>query len=227
MLDPAGAMLADRERVDTPAAPTPAGLVDALVRLVRPLPAFDRVSIGFPGVVRDGRVLTAPHFGDDGWRGFPLAQVLGERLGGKPARLLNDAEVQGYGVIAGRGLELVLTLGTGLGSALFRDGPNGPGLTSTLAAFATPADAVRALARMRAAAARCGRSGSDPAIRATAPTTGGFAFELTFGRGSREERGTLLAGQRGRFVTTVLMVGTAAADLDLAPDVVTTVLGRV
>ena len=122
VLDPAGAMLADRERVDTPAAPTPAGLVDALVRLVRPLPAFDRVSIGFPGVVRDGRVLTAPHFGDDGWRGFPLAQVLGERLGGKPARLLNDAEVQGYGVIAGRGLELVLTLGTGLGSALFRDG---------------------------------------------------------------------------------------------------------
>lgn len=122
VLDPDGAMLAGRVRVDTPDAPSPGQLVDALVALVQPLPSFDRISIGFPGVVRDNRVLTAPHFGGDAWRGFPLAQRLGQRLGDKPARLLNDAEVQGYGVIAGQGLELVLTLGTGLGSALFRDG---------------------------------------------------------------------------------------------------------
>lgn len=122
VLDAAGHMRGERVRVPTPASPAPDALVDTLVQLVEGLPAFDRLSIGFPGVVRDGAVLTAPHFGTADWRGFPLAERLAQRLGGVPARLLNDAEVQGFGVIAGRGLELVLTLGTGLGSALFRDG---------------------------------------------------------------------------------------------------------
>lgn len=122
VLGPDGAMLSSRVRVDTPDAPSPDELVDALVALVLPLPSFDRISIGFPGVVRDNRVLTAPHFGNQAWKHFPLAERLGQRLGDKPVRLLNDAEVQGYGVIAGQGLELVLTLGTGLGSALFRNG---------------------------------------------------------------------------------------------------------
>lgn len=122
LLDEAGAMLGDRLRVPTPEGISPQGMVDALADLVAPLPAFDRVSIGFPGVVRQGRVVTAPHFGNEPWRDFPLADALGRRLGDKPVRLLNDADVQGYGVIRGEGLELVLTLGTGLGSALFRDG---------------------------------------------------------------------------------------------------------
>lgn len=121
-LDDVGQLLTERRRVATPDAPTPEQLVDALVGLVQPLPAFDRIAIGFPGVVRGNRVLTAPHFGHTSWQGFPLADALSERLGGKPARLLNDAEVQGYGVICGSGLELVLTLGTGVGSSLFRDG---------------------------------------------------------------------------------------------------------
>lgn len=122
VLDDTGQLLTERRRVPTPDAPTPEQLVDALVALAQPLPAFDRISIGFPGVVRDNRVLTAPHFGNAAWQGFALADRLSERLGSKPTRLLNDAEVQGYGVICGQGLELVLTLGTGLGSALFRDG---------------------------------------------------------------------------------------------------------
>lgn len=122
LLDESGAMLGDRVRVLTPKGVSPEGMVDALAALVAPLPAFDRVSIGFPGVVRHGRVVTAPHFGNEPWRDFPLADTLGRRLGGKPVRLLNDADVQGYGVIRGEGLELVLTLGTGMGSALFRDG---------------------------------------------------------------------------------------------------------
>ncbi|MFK2903843.1 ROK family protein [Dyella ginsengisoli] len=122
LLDQDGAMLGDRVRVPTPEGVSPEGMVDALAALVAPLSAFDRVSIGFPGVVRHGRVLTAPHFGNKPWRDFPLAEALGRRLGGKPVRLLNDADVQGYGVVRGEGLELVLTLGTGMGSALFRDG---------------------------------------------------------------------------------------------------------
>ncbi len=121
VLDRAGKMLVPRVRVETPDPCTPEILLNALVDLVAPLPRFDRISVGFPGVVRDGRALTAPHFETDAWRDFPLAQALSERLG-KPVRLLNDAEVQGLGIIKGHGLELVLTLGTGAGTALFRDG---------------------------------------------------------------------------------------------------------
>ena len=121
VLDRAGKMLAPRVRVETPDPCTPKILLGAVVDLIAPLPRFDRISVGFPGVVRDGRTLTAPHFETDAWRDFPLATALSERLG-KPARLLNDAEVQGFGIIKGHGLELVLTLGTGAGTALFRDG---------------------------------------------------------------------------------------------------------
>ncbi len=127
VLDQAGKMLTDRIRVDTPYPCPPEVLIQTLVALVAPLPAFDRISVGFPGVVRDGRTLTAPHFGDRLWRDFPLAAVLGERLG-KPARVLNDAEVQGFGIVTGRGLEVVLTLGTGAGTAVFRDGALTPHL---------------------------------------------------------------------------------------------------
>jgi polyphosphate glucokinase len=121
VLDRAGKMLVDEVRVATPYPCPPKVLLKALADLVSPLPSFQRISVGFPGVVRDGRVLTAPHFGDEPWCDFPLAAALSKRLG-KPARLLNDAEVQGFGIIVGRGLELVLTLGTGAGTALFRDG---------------------------------------------------------------------------------------------------------
>ena len=58
---------------------------------------------------------------------YPLAETLARRLG-KPARLLNDAEVQGLGIIKGQGLEVVLTLGTGVGSAIFSNGALTPHL---------------------------------------------------------------------------------------------------
>ena len=121
VLDARGRMLVDHVRVKTPDPAPPGVMVDALVNLAKPLPAYDRVSAGFPGVVRDGRVLTAPHWDNDMWKGFPLARRL-ERRFGKPTRVLNDADMQGYGTIRGDGLEFVITLGTGLGTALFRDG---------------------------------------------------------------------------------------------------------
>lgn len=121
VLDARGRMITNRVRVATPDPCPPRVLVGVLVDLVAPLGAYDRVSVGFPGVVRDGRVVTAPHFGNEIWRGFDLAGALAGRLG-KPVRLLNDAEVQGLAVITGKGLELVVTLGTGVGTALFRDG---------------------------------------------------------------------------------------------------------
>ena len=102
-------------------------MVDALVGLATPLGHFDRVSVGFPGVVRQGQVLTAPNLGTPAWRHFPLTSALTDKLG-KPARMLNDAEVQGLGVISGKGLECVITLGTGMGFALFQDGRPAPHL---------------------------------------------------------------------------------------------------
>jgi polyphosphate glucokinase len=122
-----GTMSAGPDRVDTPHPAMPAAVVTALVDLVAPLRPFDRISIGFPGVVRGGRVLTAPNLGTAAWHGFSLADTLAEKLGA-PARLENDATVQGLGVIAGRGVECVITLGTGMGFALFQDGRPAPHL---------------------------------------------------------------------------------------------------
>jgi len=121
ILDRYGRMILDPVHLPTPYPCTPRILLGALVKLTAPLPSHDRISIGFPGVVRGGRVVTAPHFGNKAWRGYPLEAAASERLK-RPARLLNDAEVQGLGIIAGRGLEVVLTLGTGVGSAVFADG---------------------------------------------------------------------------------------------------------
>jgi polyphosphate glucokinase len=122
VVDAGGKLLADKVSIATPYPCPPAIMVRALVALVAPLPPYDRISIGFPGVVRDNRVLTAPHYGTEPWAGYPLAAELSRRLGGHPAKLINDAEMQGLYVVKGRGLELVLTLGTGAGTGLFREG---------------------------------------------------------------------------------------------------------
>jgi polyphosphate glucokinase len=127
VLDVAGRMVVNRVRVPTPHPCPPATLLRALASLAAPLPSFDRVSMGFPGVIRDGCVVTAPHFDAEAWRDYPL-EAAASRHFAKPARLLNDAEVQGLGIVAGRGLEVVLTLGTGVGSAVFSDGRLAPHL---------------------------------------------------------------------------------------------------
>jgi polyphosphate glucokinase len=125
VLDSKGELFTDRLRVPTPQKSTPANVVEALVELVGQLGHFDRVSIGFPGVIRRGVVLTAPHLGTEDWRGFPLAKTLSEQLKA-PVRILNDASVQGYGVISGHGVECVITLGTGVGFALYENGVLSP-----------------------------------------------------------------------------------------------------
>ena len=121
VLDASGSELVKRVQVSTPHPAPPRAVLVLLDRLLRSLPAFDRVSVGFPGVVKRGRIMTAPNLGTAAWHDFPLAGSLEGRWL-KPVRILNDAEVQGLGVIQGDGLECVLTLGTGFGSALYRDG---------------------------------------------------------------------------------------------------------
>lgn len=127
LLDANGKLVAGPNRVNTPSHPVPHVVVDALAGLAGPLKHFDRISVGFPGVVRHGEVLTAPNLGTSDWRHFPLATALTSKLG-KPTRVLNDAEVQGLGVISGKALECVITLGTGMGFSLFQDGHPAPHL---------------------------------------------------------------------------------------------------
>jgi len=126
ILNAQGEALTERGRIETPRPATPAAILRAIDRLARAQGPFDRVSVGFPGVVRNGITQTAPNL-DGGWGNFSLAKALGKRLK-RPVRVANDADVQGFGAIEGHGVELVLTLGTGLGSALFVDGKLVPNL---------------------------------------------------------------------------------------------------
>jgi polyphosphate glucokinase len=121
VISPRGTFLVKRVRIKTPKRRKPRDIVKALTGLVAPLGAFDHVTIGFPGMVKHGKVVSAPHFGTGDWKGFDLAAVL-RKAWKRPVKLLNDADVQGLAVIEGKGLELVCTLGTGFGTAWFRDG---------------------------------------------------------------------------------------------------------
>jgi len=120
ILNHKGTPVTKRLRHPTPRTPRPRTVVDAICSMIHSRVKFDRVSVGFPGVVTRGVVYTAVNLHPD-WVGFDLARTL-QRKVGKPVRVANDADIQGYGVIEGVGVELVLTLGTGLGSALFVDG---------------------------------------------------------------------------------------------------------
>lgn len=126
LLDPAGKPVSDRERVPTPARPTPTMVLRALDKLHAALPGCTRVSVGFPGVIKRGCTYTAANL-HPAWVGFALQKEL-EKRWKKPVRVANDAAVQGYGAIKGDGVELALTLGTGLGSSLFTSGRLCPGL---------------------------------------------------------------------------------------------------
>jgi polyphosphate glucokinase len=126
LIDAAGHPVSERQRVLTPAIPTPRAVMKALAGLRKMLPNFDRVSVGFPGVVKKGVTYAAANL-HPAWYGFPFEKELA-KLWKRPVRLANDASLQGYGVIKGSGVELALTLGTGLGSSLFTDGRLCPGL---------------------------------------------------------------------------------------------------
>jgi len=140
VLDVAGKIVADRVRVDTKYPLAPDVFVKTVASLIQPLPKADRASVGFPGVVRRGKILTAPHFVTkagpgtkvvktlvDAWNEFDADGALTDALG-IPTKVANDADLQGLAVIHGKGIEFVVTLGTGVGTALFRDGELAPHL---------------------------------------------------------------------------------------------------
>ena len=121
VLDEHGSPINERLRRKTPRPALPSAVLRTLERMIARQPDFDRVSVGFPGVVRHGVVRTAANLGTKAWEGQALQAVL-QAIVSRPVRVINDADLQGYGVITGDGVELVLTLGTGMGSALFTDG---------------------------------------------------------------------------------------------------------
>jgi len=120
IVDPKGKPLTERLRVDTPRPATPRAVMGAILALAKQQGRFDRVSVGFPGVVRRGVTMTAPNL-HPSWIGVDIDRALTKGLG-KPVRAANDADVQGLGAVRGQGVELIITLGTGFGSALFVDG---------------------------------------------------------------------------------------------------------
>lgn len=140
VLDAAGTAHAPSVRVPTPYPLPPGLLVDVIAKIAADLPDAARVTVGMPGMIRNGVVVHTPHYTTragprtrvvpelaDAWTGFDMRAAVAERLR-IPALVLNDAEVHGAGVIAASGLELVLTLGTGLGSAHFHGGTLAPHL---------------------------------------------------------------------------------------------------
>jgi polyphosphate glucokinase len=127
VLDNNGNAKTDYRRELTPHPATYEKSIALIKKMIQQEPvSFDRVSAGFPGAILDGIVMTAHNF-DPSWVGINLQKEL-ERITAKPARVANDADVQGEGDICGKGVELVITLGTGVGSALFVNGQLVPNL---------------------------------------------------------------------------------------------------
>jgi polyphosphate glucokinase len=112
-LDAEGKPISERLRVLTPTPATPEKVLIALDKMKAQMPPFDRVSVGFPGVIKHGMTMLAVNLNPK-WVGYPLEANL-EKRWKKPVRLANDAVVQGMGATQGRGVEMILTLGTGLG----------------------------------------------------------------------------------------------------------------
>ena len=119
-LDEKGRMITERQKIKTPRNATPKKVIAIVAELAKMAGAFDRASVGFPGVIKNGVIYTAPNLGK-GWKNFPLEAALKKKLKA-PVRIANDADVQGLGCVTGHGDELVITLGTGFGSVLFVDG---------------------------------------------------------------------------------------------------------
>jgi polyphosphate glucokinase len=122
----AGALAAERIRIPTPQPATPAAVAEVVKEIVTKLGAPDTVGLTLPAVVLDGVVQTAANI-DHAWIGTDAAALFREATG-RPVGVVNDADAAGIAEVrfgAGRGrsgVVLLLTLGTGIGSALFVNG---------------------------------------------------------------------------------------------------------
>lgn len=138
VLDNAGTLHAQPISIPTPYPLSPARLIQAFEDLSKNLPRFDRITVGMPGMIRHGVVVNTPHYINARgprtrvepslaalWRGLDIQSAISDHFM-KPALVLNDAEVHGAGLVNGSGLEVVITLGTGLGFSIFDGGKLAP-----------------------------------------------------------------------------------------------------
>lgn len=121
-----GRLLAERIRIETPAPATPQATIQAVCELVARFSWRGPIGIGFPSIIRRQIIATAANL-DDSWIGRDGNLAFAEATG-CPVKLINDADAAGLGEVhfgAGRGRLgslLVLTVGTGIGTALFHRG---------------------------------------------------------------------------------------------------------
>jgi polyphosphate glucokinase len=148
VVDRDGQPVTRRVRVRTPYPCPPQALVEELVELARATGhAYDRVSVGLPGLVRHGVVRWTPHFVTvagpftpvlpelvEQWVGLDVQDLLGQAYR-RPTKVVNDAEMAGLSTVSGHGYEVMMTLGTGLGFAHFDDGVLLPKIEVSAAPF--------------------------------------------------------------------------------------------
>jgi polyphosphate glucokinase len=121
-----GRLIGERLRIDTPKPSSPGPVYDVVGQIVTHFGWTGRVGITFPGVMKHGVAHTAANV-DESWIGTDVDAGLDQRIPGT-VETLNDADAAGiaemrYGAGRGRGgVVLMLTFGTGIGSALFVDG---------------------------------------------------------------------------------------------------------
>ena len=125
----AGTLQGERFRIDTPQPPAPKQVAAVVGQVARHFDWTGPIGVTFPGVVSNGVVHTAANM-DKAWIGLSAAEVFGPELGPEADTpyVINDADAAGlaeitHGAALGQnGVVLMLTFGTGIGSALFTDG---------------------------------------------------------------------------------------------------------
>jgi polyphosphate glucokinase len=123
----AGQLVSERVRLPTPQPATPESVIPLAAQLVRDTSYTGPVGCGFPAVIKDGTAMTAANI-DRSWIGSSVAAPLSSLLDGNPVAVVNDADAAGLAELrfgAGRdvgGVVVMLTVGTGIGSAVFNDG---------------------------------------------------------------------------------------------------------
>jgi polyphosphate glucokinase len=121
-----GQLAGPRFRLATPQPSTPPAVVDVVARIASDIGVAAPAGVTFPGVVRNGIIGSAANV-DKTWIGVDLASLLRDRLG-RPVVALNDADAAGmaemaFGAGRGRtGVVVMVTFGTGIGTAIFLDG---------------------------------------------------------------------------------------------------------
>ncbi len=121
VINETGKLLTGYIKFNTPPKPTPLEVMKVIGKLAKSSGQFQNISVGFPGYVKNGVVITAPNLGTADWENTNLSQKISKLLG-KPCQVINDADMQGLGIAKGTGFEIVATIGTGFGTAFLHNG---------------------------------------------------------------------------------------------------------